>query len=104
MQGMYQKKMGQVFVSSLAVWLIMVVLGSRLFAQIPSGNFRYVFPIFNSQPSSELILNNMSSAGVTVEVTLLNSDTHTFADGFVNVAAGSQQRLTAASLGLSSFS
>jgi carboxypeptidase family protein len=104
MQGMYQKKMGQVMARSLTVSLMMVVLGSRLFAQLPTGNFQYVFPIFNSQTGSELILNNMSSTGMTVEVTLLNSSTNIFADGSVNVAAGSQQRLTAASFGLSSFS
>ena len=104
MQGMCQKKMGQVLASSLTVSLMMIVLGSSSFAQIPSGNFRYVFPVFNSQTRSELILGNLGSSAVTAEITLLNSNTSTPADGFVNIAAGSQQRLTAASFGLSSFS
>src|SRR5215471_17801509 len=101
MQGMYQKKVSQVLASSLTAALMLVLGSSSLFGQIQDGNFRYVFPVFNSQTRSELILSNLSSTAVTADVTLLDSNTSTIA---VNVAAGSQQRLTAKSFGLSSFS
>ncbi len=77
MQGMCQKEMGQVLASSLTVSLMMIVLGSSSFAQIPSGNFRYVFPVFNSQTRSELILSNLGSTAVTAEITLDVEHRHT---------------------------
>src|SRR5947207_5954839 len=103
MQAKYQKKMGRVWARSLTVSLMIMGLASSVFAQTAPANFRYVFPLFNSQGRSELVLNNLSSKAITAEVTLLDSNSSTFADAFLNITAKSQQRLTAASFGLSSF-
>src|SRR3954468_20523556 len=104
MQGMYQKKLGRFLACSLTVSLMILGLVNSTFAQTATGNFRYAFPLFSSQGRSELILNNLSAKVVTAEVTLLDSNTSTFADAFLMFPAGTQQRLTAASFGLSSFS
>ena len=46
---------------------------------------------------------NLSSVSVNPEVTLRDSNAGQFADTFITVGAGTQQRLTAASFGLSAF-
>src|SRR5436309_1809824 len=66
-------------------------------------SFRYVFPKFNSNSGTELIVANLSSRVATPEITMVDSNTATFADVFVNIQAGTQARFTARSLGLSAF-
>src|SRR5262249_7949773 len=82
--------------------LVFILTVGGLFAQSATG-FQYVFPLFNSQPRSEVVLGNLSNAAVNAEVALLDSNTDRLADTVVIIAARSQQRLTAASFGLSSF-
>src|SRR5436190_5835126 len=66
-------------------------------------SFRYVFPKFNSNAGTELIVANLSSRVATPEITMVDVNTNTFADVFVNIQAGTQARFSSRTLGLSAF-
>ena len=73
-----------------------------VFAQT-AQSFRYVFPKFNSNSGTELIVANLSSRIATAEITMVDVNTNTFADVFVNIQAGTQPRFSSRTLGLSAF-
>src|SRR5689334_385870 len=66
-------------------------------------SFRYVFPKFNSNSGTELIVANLSSRIATPEITMVDVNTNTFADVFVNIQAGTQARFSSRTLGVSAF-
>ncbi len=65
--------------------------------------FQYVIPHFSSNAGSELILNNLSSVLASPEVAFRDTAHGIGVGAIISVAAGTQQRLTAASFALSSF-
>jgi carboxypeptidase family protein len=87
---------------SLVGCVAFVAAASPALAQT-AQSFRYVFPKFNSNFGTELIIANLSSRLATPEITMVDTNTGTFSDVFVNLQAGTQARLTSRSLGLSSF-
>src|SRR5579883_2879442 len=103
MRRMYCK-FGFVLACTVVASMMGLIAPCGAFAQFTSPKFQYVFPLFNSQAGSEVVVDNLSGSIASVEVILADSSTNTLVDATATIAARSQQRLTAASFGLSSFS
>jgi hypothetical protein len=85
-----------------------ITLVALLTAAIPvlpqsTQSFQYVIPRFNSNAGSELMLSNLSSVLASPEVAFRDTAHGIGVGAIISVAAGTQERLTAASFGLSSF-
>src|SRR5690242_12835717 len=87
---------------TFVVCAVVVASASPILAQT-AQSFRYVFPKFNANSGTELIVANLSSRLATAEITMVDSNTSTFADVFVNIQAGTQARFTTRSLAISAF-
>ena len=92
------------FISACIAIVFVVVFASAIRISAQTGqSFQYVIPHFSANEGSELVLSNLSGGTAHPEVTMSDSGAGQFADGFVTIGAGTQQRLTGASLGLSAF-
>ncbi len=81
-----------------------LILASAVGSSAQTGqSFQYVIPHFSASTGSQLLISNLSGVGASPEVALRDSSSGQLADTFISVGAGTQQRLTAASFGLSSF-
>jgi hypothetical protein len=96
------RKFFLIFISSAITYSVIFATAIPSFSQ-STQSFQYVIPRFNSNAGSELIISNLSSVPANPEVTFRGSVQGQFADTSITIAAGSQQRLTAASFALSSF-
>src|SRR5438093_7742396 len=95
-------RLTSIAVRTLVICAAFAASVSPVFAQT-AQSFRYVYPKFHSNSGTEVIGANLSSHIATPEITMVDGNTNTFADVFVNIQAGTQARFSSRTLGLSAF-
>ena len=100
-------KLRSIATCSLIVCIMILAGAIPTRSQATTQTFGYAILHFNGLAGSELIISNLSSRLLTPEITIWTSGSsgaQQAIDIFVPIPAGSQQRFTTASFGLSSFS
>ena len=87
---------------SVIAWVALLATAIPVLPQ-STPTFQYVIPRFSSNDGSELILSNLSGVLASPEVAFRDTAHGIGVGAIITVAAGTQQRLTAASFALSSF-